>query len=202
MYSLSCSSIPPLLTAVITLFVSLYVFFKNPRSKTHRALLYLCLNLAAWAFCSGAAFASSSIDSAERWARLAFVGFAVIPSTSFYFYSVISGIKSRTWSAVFCLLSAAFILLQTTSSLIYREVGLFSWGYYPQAGPRSRAELEQEERLVLAPYAQFSADGGTYDVCLTLAEIQHLHTSTDVRSFSPSVLKLALAPKETRNGVA
>jgi hypothetical protein len=135
MYSLSCSSLPPLLTAVITLFVSLYVFFKNPRSKTHRALLYLCLNLAAWAFCSGASFASSSIESAEWWARFAFIGFAVIPSTSFYFYSVISGIKSRKWAAGFCLLSAAFILLQMTSSLIYREMGLFSWGYYPQAGP-------------------------------------------------------------------
>jgi hypothetical protein len=51
-------------------------------------------------------------------------------------------------------------------------------------------------------YAQFSADGGTYDVCLTLAEIQNLHTSTDVRNFAPSVLKWALVPKETRNGVA
>jgi len=50
-------------------------------------------------------------------------------------------------------------------------------------------------------YAQFSADGGTYDVCLTLAEI-HLHTSTDVRNFAPSVLKWALAPKETHSAVA
>ncbi len=135
MSSLSVFSIPPFLSALIVLMVSIHVFLKNPRSKTHQALQYFCLTLVVWTFCYSAVYSSDSSEAASRWARLAFYGIAFIPSTNFYFYAVMSGLKNSRWTVCFFALSVLFALIHFISPLICGGVEHFPWGYNVQAGP-------------------------------------------------------------------
>lgn len=129
-------SIPNFLTALTVFCVSVYVLAKNPRSKTHQAFLYFCITLFIWTFCYGMAYSCLEPDDAFWWVQLAFTGVAFIPSTNFYFYGTMLGLKEHKHvSMIFFAISFIFLVINMTTDLVYRTVDLFFWGYYTRVGP-------------------------------------------------------------------
>ena len=129
-------SIPNVITALIVFCVSVYVLAKNPRSKTHQAFLYFCITLFIWTFCYGVAYSCLDPVDAFWWVRFSFIGVAFIPSTNFYFYGTMLGLKKqKPISMIFFAISAVFLALNLTTDLVYQRVELYFWGYYTRVGP-------------------------------------------------------------------
>ena len=134
MYSISHFSLPLYISSLIIFIISVYVFLKNPRSRTHQSFLYFCLSLAVWIFSFGRAYSSTTPESAEYWTRLGFLGIAFIPSTNFYFYSHLLGIKNRFLNILFFCVSGVLLAIHSESNLIQNGTEEFFWGSYASAG--------------------------------------------------------------------
>lgn len=135
MLAINPFAIPPFISSILILCVSLYIFLLNPRSQIHRSFLYFCLSLFVWLFCYSFLYNSTSQESATKWMKLSFYGVAFIPLTNFYFYINALDIRNKkgiTVSLFFIVL--IFIFLNKTTPYVYDTTWQYFWGFYTKAG--------------------------------------------------------------------
>lgn len=76
-----------LLTAVFTLGIGLFVYFRNPHLSINKAFLFFSLAIVQWGICTAAQVVQVNHDDALFWGRLSHVGVLYIP-VFFYFFSL------------------------------------------------------------------------------------------------------------------
>lgn len=129
-------SIPPLITSLLLLIMSVFVFIKKEGKSPINNLAVLQAVSFLWLFSEAMLYSSSSFETARNWAKAAYVGVIFIPPTFYHFIlsflraerKLRSLLISYSFAAVF--LAALFL----TDALIQGASHHF-WGYYPKVGP-------------------------------------------------------------------
>src|SRR3989338_2654543 len=134
MLSVSLTSIPLIISGLLITYIGIYVLSKNPRSEVHRGLFYFCLSLVVWLLGYTFMYCTHAPDLALEWARFGFIGIAFIASTNFYFNVKLLKISGKRDILITFFIISVFLAVIGHTPLIYTQVQMFFWGFYPLAG--------------------------------------------------------------------
>jgi len=128
-------ALPPLLTSLVFVFLSIFVLIKDSRNIFNRIFFLLGTTSAVWLCCYALAFNSSSESTADVLLRIGYCGIIFI-AVAFFHYTVafLDLKKMKTIVGASYLLSLVWIMLFLKTSLLIKGVKRYSWGYYPLAG--------------------------------------------------------------------
>ncbi len=127
-------AVPPAITCGILLVLSGFIFSKRKTSPGSVPLCLFCLSLSWWLFGYSIMYFTSDPTQAIFWARFGCVGVLFIPVFTVHFIMIFLGKFKSLLLYIFYALAIA-ILPFTWSSLIYRDIEKYYWGFYPVAGP-------------------------------------------------------------------
>jgi len=123
-----------LIIALFNLIIGLYIYFRNPKSHTHFAFGFLCLNFTTWITCLFVLINAKEYQTALLWGRLTFTGGILIPAALLHF--VVSfpdrQLSMRRLALVYIPGLLGFIL--TFTPLVIKDVEFKSWGLAPVIG--------------------------------------------------------------------
>ncbi len=128
--------IPQFFTALLTLGLGGFVWFRFPDSPLHRAFAFVAASIFLWLM-SQAIYVpyTGSPEQAALWSKICYLGVPLIPVTLYHFVSHVGGLAVRRSSLQAAyVLAGIFILLAWGSPWL---IGLhqFPWGYFVAAGP-------------------------------------------------------------------
>ncbi|HNX91380.1 MAG TPA: ATP-binding protein [Candidatus Omnitrophota bacterium] len=126
-------AMPPLITGVILFFIGLMVIFNNPRSWVNRMFFLFCFSMVWWLAFYSLMYLSADFQDALAWARIGFIGIALIPVFAYHFITIFLGIR-RTMLIIALYISVIPALLMSQSCNVYQGIIERFWGYYPIAG--------------------------------------------------------------------
>jgi len=126
-------------TAIASLGLGLFVYFKNQRGGLNQAWLRLSLATALWSLTTGLLIQSSSIGWAFGWARIAQAAFSFIPAFFFQFSLALLEGQDRYegWLRWNLRVAGVFAILGLLPiPLLVKDLQVELWfNYYPVAGP-------------------------------------------------------------------
>jgi len=126
-------AIPPIITAILLFGLSFFVYTKNPRSNVHRTFGLFCLSMVLWLLGFCAMYVSRDPTKALRWARVGFMGIALIPAFEYHFILTFLRLRQPKTLALLYGIGIAGLFLAWTP-LVYKDIWRGFWGYYPSAG--------------------------------------------------------------------
>ncbi len=128
-------SIPPLITAILSLGLGLFVLGRNRKSKLNWTFASWGFLTAYWQGCWTLLFNLSHASLAEVLARLGYSGIIFIPIVFFHFVVEFTGAEDRRrLSYLFYGLGAAFLVATWNGTSFVAGTYHYSWGFYPRAG--------------------------------------------------------------------
>lgn len=89
-YMASIFSLIFLLTALISIFLGLYIVKLNPKSNINKAFLFLCISLSLWSLGFSFANSAESLNESILWRRFAALGWTSIVSITLHFLILIT----------------------------------------------------------------------------------------------------------------
>lgn len=126
-------AIPPIITAIILLLVSIIAFKKSRLPKVKTTFSLFCLSMIVWLFGFIFMYLCPNEINALKWARIGFIGITFIPIFAYHF--ILSFINSkRRFLLILLYLSAVPTIILSRTDLVYSGIESYFWGYYPTAG--------------------------------------------------------------------
>ena len=132
---MSPSSIPTLVTAILSLILGLFVLGRNKKSSVNWTFAAWCFLTFYWQACWTLLFNVRDIEIARLLARLGYSGIIFIPIVFFHF--VVTFTEDQKWrrlSFLFYSLGVAFLVLNWATDSFVVGVYKYGWGFYPRAG--------------------------------------------------------------------
>ncbi len=128
-------SIPPLITSLLLLAMSVFLFVKkkgeNPISKL--ALLQFVALL--WLFSESMLYASETAKIARFWAKTSYIGVILIPPSFFHFIvAFLRTDKYRRSLLISYLVGGSFLIILFLTDILIKGADRHFWGYYPKVG--------------------------------------------------------------------
>ncbi len=129
-------AIPPLIAALVILFLGTYVWSKNIRSLTNFSWFLVCLSMFIWLLADFFMYSTNNLTLAIFFSKIVYVGVTFIPVANIIFSFRISKIRINT-PLFLTLIFLYFLALYFTffSTLIINGFYHYHWGLYPKAGP-------------------------------------------------------------------
>ncbi len=127
--------LPALITALLFLWIGLFVFFNNKKAPANVSFFLLCLTTFGWQFTWFLLFAFADKLSISLMIHLGYSFIIFIPIT--YFHFLVSFLERRSKSvyvAASYVLGVIFLALLWNTNYLIQNFYRFSWGYYPKAG--------------------------------------------------------------------
>ena len=132
---MSPSSIPTLVTAILSLILGLFVLGRNKKSSVNWTFAAWCFLTFYWQACWTLLFNVSDTEIARLLARLGYSGIIFIPIVFFHFVVAFTeDQKRRRLSFLFYSLGVAFLVLDWATDSFVVGVYKYGWGFYPRAG--------------------------------------------------------------------
>jgi two-component system, NtrC family, sensor kinase len=128
-------SVPPLITAILSFGLGIFILLRNRESKLNWTFASWCFLTTYWQTCWTVLFNVHNVQTADLLARLGYSGIIFIPIVFFHF--VIEFTKSargRFFSYAFYVLGGIFFICTWQTSYFVGGVYHYPWGYYPLAG--------------------------------------------------------------------
>jgi hypothetical protein len=125
-------TISPLISAIIVLFLGIFVFWKNRKSKLNKIFLLFTFSVAIWFFGTFMMLVSKTDIEAIFWDRFVYMGVVFIPVIGYHFSLILSRRKAKNLLYLGYILSFIFLFLSRTD---YFVEGLYkyNWGVHTQA---------------------------------------------------------------------
>jgi diguanylate cyclase (GGDEF)-like protein len=137
MININPYAIPPILSCIFILCVSIFVFSRRKKSTTALVLSLFCFSMFLWLLGFSAMYLTNSPELALIRARLGFIGVVFIPVFAFHcILSFLQLLKEKLYkrALIFLYLTVIPVLSLSFTPLAYKSVQKFFWGYYPIAG--------------------------------------------------------------------
>ncbi|MBU4142523.1 GAF domain-containing protein, partial [Patescibacteria group bacterium] len=138
MQFLNIYNLAPLVSSILFLFLGLFVFLKNKKSKINFTFFLVCLVTFWWQFSWVILFGINSESVASYLVKIGYVGIIFIPITFYHFFVHLIG-KERPVYKFF--VSALYIVgVLFVYALFFTDYFIsgfyrYFWGFYPKAGP-------------------------------------------------------------------
>lgn len=128
-------ALPPLIVSVLSVLLGSFILSKNFYSRLNRFFFLESLAISIWLFSESIMYLTSSIEVAQYWARIAYLGVSFIPPFFYQMANAFIGVKDNK-VAVKSLYSLAIVLLIMVLSTDWLITGakLYFWGFYPAIG--------------------------------------------------------------------
>ncbi len=126
-------AIPTLLTAIILIYISILVYYKNKTSPSGIQFSFFCIICSIWLSGFSGMYQSTDPTVALLWARFGFCAIIFTPIAGYHFIVAFLGYKQQKILKILYFLGSLSLFI-SFSNLIYRDIGTFFWGYYPLAG--------------------------------------------------------------------
>lgn len=129
-------SIPPFIASILTLFLGLFIYFKNKKQIANIAFSFLCFASSSWLFCYSIAYSSQEKESAFFWFKCGYCGVIFLPIFTFHFFSEFLKSSTRLRKVILTtyLIGLGLVLSIWLSNYFIKDIERFYWGYYPIAG--------------------------------------------------------------------
>jgi signal transduction histidine kinase len=127
-------SLPPLITAVVSLTLRLFVLLKNSRSPINFSFFLLCFSTFWWQFAWVILFNLTDPRLALTVCKVGYTGIIFIPIAYYHFITEFTESRDNFILAFSYLVGAALIVIIWTTDLFVSGYHKYFWGYYPQAG--------------------------------------------------------------------
>ena len=132
---MTLSSIPTLVTALLSFGLGIFVLARNSDSKLNWTFGAWCLLTFYWQSCWTILFNVEDFSTADLLARLGYSGIIFIPIVFFHFVVEFTGARrERVLSALFYILGGVFVAAVWMTSYFVSGIYRYAWGYYPRAG--------------------------------------------------------------------
>jgi len=135
-YVLNPYAIPPAVTTAAMLLLGAWVLVRERFSPVSRLFGLTIATIAVWLFAFSWMYCATDPRTALWWAKVAYLGVPLIPSSIYHFTVTVLRIGSRRRMAVRLSWSASVffsVAILSTDTLIH-DVFRYWWGYYPQYG--------------------------------------------------------------------
>jgi signal transduction histidine kinase len=132
---MSLPSIPTLVTAILSLFLGLFVLGRNKKASLNWTFAAWCFLTFYWQACWTLLFNVRDEEIALLLARLGYSGIIFIPIVFFHFVVAFTGnTKSQRLSILFYALGLTFLVLNWGTDSFVAGIYTYGWGFYPRAG--------------------------------------------------------------------
>ena len=132
---MSLSSIPTLVTAILSFFLGLFVLGRNKKASLNWTFASWCFLTCYWQACWTLLFNVSDTEIARLLAGLGYSGIIFIPIVFFHFVVAFTeDPKRRRLSLLFYSLGVAFLVLDWVTDSFVAGIYSYAWGFYPRAG--------------------------------------------------------------------
>ncbi len=124
------NAIPPLVTAVATLFVGIFVIIREKGSRVSILYLIYALSACLWLFSYAMARFSPVDQVVFRWAKVLHAGVALIPAALYHFTVVVLRIYQNNKRSVRVVRAAAAFFLGAVlfTNALFDGFYYYSWG--------------------------------------------------------------------------
>lgn len=129
--------LPPLLAAVLDLFLSMLVLWRAPHRRLNQTFALFALCLTSWNLDIAALYFFTDHELALYWSSVFRYGMLFIPPTIYHLALALTGrwtLISRLFLAVGYGTAFALCLVNSQGTLV-SHLKTFAWGYYPVGGP-------------------------------------------------------------------
>ncbi len=135
-YSQNIYVLPPLLTALIILSVTLLVLYKERITRISIAFSFVTITIGWWLFCFSMVYFSSDENIAGWWVKLSYISIPFIATAAFNFIVISLDIYQRYKKQLLTslILSFVFSVLAFSNKAFLVGMKSYWWGYYPQYG--------------------------------------------------------------------
>ncbi|KJJ84853.1 membrane protein containing ATP-binding region, ATPase-like domain protein [Candidatus Omnitrophus magneticus] len=126
-------AVPPFITGLLVAAIGFFVLIKNRSNIIHITFFLFCYSMVWWLLAFSMMYLSHSSDIALIWARIGGMGVCLIPIFAYHFVLSLLGLRRRQiliTAYTFGVIS--FIACYT--DIVYANVRLLKWGFYPLAG--------------------------------------------------------------------
>ncbi|HWP57275.1 MAG TPA: ATP-binding protein [Candidatus Acidoferrales bacterium] len=127
-------SIPPLVTAVLALFLFFFVTYRNPSSVVKITFATLCFLTAYWQGTWTVLFNASERSTISFLVKAGYSGIIFIPIVFFHFLSAFTNGRAKLLVGFFYGLGGIFFLALWLGDLFIDGTYRYPWGFYPKAG--------------------------------------------------------------------
>jgi hypothetical protein len=129
----SIFSFLPLISAVFVLFLGVFVFLKNRKSKLNIIFFLLTIAFTIWLFSTFMMFISETDDQAIFWDRNVYSGVIFIPILVYHFSLVFSKNKNRKKSLYLGYFIAFIFLVLSRTDYFVADLFKYKWGVHAKA---------------------------------------------------------------------
>lgn len=131
-YSFNVNAIPPLITAVATLFVGLFVILREKGSRVSILFLIYALTAFLWLFSYAMARFSPVEQVVFLWAKILHVGIALLPAALYHFTAVVLQTHEKRKRSLRVVWAAAmlFLALVLFTNALFEDFYYYHWGPY------------------------------------------------------------------------
>ncbi|MEK7514427.1 MAG: ATP-binding protein [Patescibacteria group bacterium] len=133
----SIYSIAPFISAVLFLYLGLFVFSKNWKSLTHTTFFFVCLVTTIWEFSWSILFNIADPTAAMFIVRIGYTGVIFIPISLYNFFFTFLKPQQKFYRILlffFYALSFFFIAMLWSGTYFVSGIYNYFWGFYPKAG--------------------------------------------------------------------
>jgi len=128
-------SIPPLIGALFSLVLGLFVFLKNKRSEQNISFLLMCLIIFTWLSAYTIAYSTNNIKIATICSKTACTAVIFLATTFYYFIIAFLKIKKeKIVVKIFYIISFILLYIFIFTDYFLSGVYKYYWGYYSKAG--------------------------------------------------------------------
>lgn len=131
---MSAYSIPPLITAILSLFLCFFVIFRNPKSSLNLIFGAACFLTAYWQVTWAVLFNLTDPVLALLFIKIGYSGIIFIPIVFFHFIATFTNSRDQKYAALLYSLGVVFIIFLWFDNLLIQGSYHFFWGFYPKAG--------------------------------------------------------------------
>jgi diguanylate cyclase (GGDEF)-like protein/PAS domain S-box-containing protein len=136
-------ALPTFMVAAAVLMLGVVVVARERASNVSFAFFALTLSVSTWLIGISMMLLSANTHTAMFFARMAYVGVAIIPAAVLHFtLSLLEETQRRRLALIICwTASLGFVALFTMTDLLLVGTWRYSWGYYPHLGAPTAAFL-------------------------------------------------------------
>lgn len=127
-------ALPPLICAIISIFLGLFIFLRNKTSIVNIAFALLCLVTFHWQFSWFILFTFGGEKLASTLVKIGYVGIIFIPITFYHFIAAfLEKTKENKFVYFSYLLGFVFVYFLLATNYFVKGYYKYFWGYYPKA---------------------------------------------------------------------
>lgn len=135
-YNMEITSLLPLISSIITIFLGFFVFLTNKESKVNKLFLFFSMSISLGLFSTFMMFENSGdVFTILFWDKMVYVGVVFIPVAMYHFGLTILN-KKEKYTKILLLLgyaTAIFFLLIIPTDLFISDVFIYEWGAHTKA---------------------------------------------------------------------